>query len=56
MQNRQSTLRVRIIEAERRNDPLALVLAAIVCIGLLAVVFAPKGTFVSGVGMAQVER
>ena len=56
MQNRQSTLKVKVIEAERRNNPLALILVALVWIGLLAVVFAPKGTFVSGAGMSHVER
>lgn len=56
MQNRQSALKVRIIETERRNDPFALLLVAVACIGLLVVVFAPKGTFITGPESAQVHR
>lgn len=56
MQNPRPALKVRIVERERRNDPFALLLVAAACIGLLCVVFAPRGTFTSGPAGAQVHR
>jgi hypothetical protein len=56
MQNRQPDLKVKVIEPARRNDPLALFLVALVCIGVLFVVVAPKGTFISGPDSAQIAR
>lgn len=37
----------RVIASERRNSPIALAIFFIAYAGLLFVIFAPKGTFVS---------
>lgn len=50
MPGRQPPLRVRFVVSERRNDPFALALLGAVVLGLLVVVFAPRGTFVTGPG------
>ena len=54
MLNRQPPLRVRIVEPERRNDPLALALLAVAVVGILVVVFAPKDTFVTEPGIVRI--
>lgn len=56
MDARRSTLKIRVVPSERRNDPFALLLVAVVCIGLLFVVFAPRGTFTTGPASAQLHR
>lgn len=37
----------RVITSERRNSPLALAIFLIAYAGIMFVIFAPKGTFVS---------
>lgn len=46
----------RVIASERRTCPFALAIFLAAYVGILAVIFAPQGTFVSAPPTAQVER
>lgn len=48
--------RHRVIAAERRTCPFALAIFLIAYVGILAVIFAPRGTFVSPPPTAQAGR
>lgn len=50
------TVGPRMILSERRTCPLALAIFLVAYVGILAVIFAPKGTFVSAPPTAQAER
>jgi hypothetical protein len=46
----------RIIVSSRRNHPGALLIFMVAYVGILAVIFAPQGTFVSPPPTAQAGR
>ena len=46
----------RAIVSARRNSPLAMALFALAYVGILVVIFAPEGTFVSPPASVQAER
>lgn len=48
--------RLRSTISERRTSPLALAIFLVAYVGILAVIFAPKGTFVSSPATAQAGR
>lgn len=48
--------RLRSTISERRTSPLALAIFLVAYVGILAVIFAPKGTFVSAPATAQAGR
>lgn len=50
------TVGPRMILSERRTCPLALAIFLVAYVGILAVIFAPKGTFVSAPPTSQAER